>query len=143
MEFLKQAHCVYYAMYHLVFVTKYRRKLLKGGMGAYMCVILKQIGRRYPAVTIKESKTDVDHVHLLVSIPPKISVSEVVKYMKGYSSHAMRKRFHFLRDEASNLKEFWSDGYFCSTVGVNETVIRKYIEHQGKEDRGQVKLVID
>ena len=142
MEFTKQAHCVYYARYHFVFVTKYRRNYLKGGMGAYLSVILKQISRQYPGVKIIESKTDMDHIHMLVSVPPKFSISDVVKYMKGYSSHEMRKRFKFLTNPEYMSDSFWSDGYFFSTVGVNEDIIRRYVEHQGEEDRGQAVLVI-
>ena len=111
-------------------------------MGAYLKGILAKFTRKYPDIVILSMEVDIDHIHLLASIPPKYSVSDVVGRMKGYSSHAMRKRFQFLRDPSSNLKQFWSDGYFASTVGVDEDMIRQYIEHQGEEDRGQAKLVI-
>lgn len=142
MEFNKQAHSVYYARYHLVFVTKYRRKLLKHGMGAYLKIIIHLIGKIYPEVKIHEVNTDQDHVHLLASIPPKYSVSEVVGQLKGKTAHAMRSKFPFLKAEQSHLDSFWSDGYFVSTIGIDEAVIKKYIEHQGQEDLGQAKLVL-
>lgn len=143
MEFSKQSHCVYYARYHLVFCTKYRRKILKHGLGAYIQVLLKAVTRQYPDIAVYEINTDEDHVHLLVSIPPKMSVSHAVNIFKSNSARAMRKRFSFLNkmyyDEGVGV---WSPGYFVSTVGVNEEIIRKYIEHQGAEDGGQVKLVL-
>lgn len=111
-------------------------------MGAYLVKILPHVTKRYPEVHIITAKTDEDHLHMCVSIPPKFAVSTVVQYMKGWSSHAMRKKFSFLTLPESRMGQFWSDGYFVSTVGINEEVIRKYIEHQGKEDRGQALLVL-
>ena len=143
MEFSKQSHCVYYARYHLVFSTKYRRKILKHGLGAYMQVVMKTVQRYYPDIVIHEVNTDEDHIHLLVSIPPRMSVSQAVNLLKSNSARAMRKKFPFL--DTMYEKEgvgIWSPGYFVSTVGVNEELIRKYIEHQGEEDGGQVKLVL-
>ena len=142
MEFNKQAHCVFYARYHLVFVTKYRRKLLKHGMGAYLKIIIHLISKNFPEVWVHEVNADEDHVHLLATIPPKYSVSEVVGQLKGKTAYAMRIKFPFLKAEQSRLDSFWSDGYFVSTVGINEDIIKKYIEHQGQEDLGQAKLVL-
>ncbi len=142
MEFSKQQHCVYYARYHLIFATKYRRKILKQGLGAYMQVVVKVISRHHPDIVFHEVNTDLDHIHLLVSIPPKMAVSKAVNIIKSNSAKSMRKKFPFL--DGMYEKEgvgIWSPGYFVSTVGVNEETIRKYIEHQGQEDAGQVKLV--
>ena len=143
MEFSKQSHCVYHARYHLIFCTKYRRKTLKHGLGAYVQVLLKAITRHYPDIVVHEINTDEDHVHLLASIPPRMSVSQAVNIFKSNSARAIRKRFPFLgkmyHDE--NVA-FWSPGYFVSTIGINEDIIRHYIEHQGAEDEGQAKLVL-
>ena len=133
---------MYYTRYHLVFVTKYRRKLLKHGMGAYVQVVMKAIGKYYPDIVIHEMNTDEDHIHLLVSIPPKYSVSRAVNLLKSSSAHALRKKFPFINTmyEKEGLG-LWSTCYFVSTIGINEDIIKKYIEHQGEEDRGQAKLV--
>lgn len=142
MEYRKGAHCVFYTRYHLVFVTKYRRKVLKRGMGAYLKgIMIKSLRRSYPEVEIIEVNTDEDHIHILCSIPPSLSISQTVQYIKGYSAHAMGKRFPFLKNvyHKANVG-FWSDGFFASTVGINEETIRKYIEHQGEEDSSQAKL---
>jgi len=142
MKFRKSSHAVFYTRYHLVFVTKYRRKVLKRGMGAYLCaILLKSMRRRHPDIEILEVNTDLDHIHVLAGIPPSLSVSTAVQYMKGYSAHAMGKRFPFLkRIYHKEDVGFWSDGFFVSTVGVDEDRIRKYIEHQGEEDSGQAQL---
>ncbi len=111
-------------------------------MGAYLLKILPHVSRAYPEVHVLTANTDEDHVHLFVSIPPKIAVSTVVGYMKGWSAHAMRRKFSFLTLPEYRMASFWSDGYFVSTVGADEETIRRYIEHQGKEDHGQALLVL-
>jgi putative transposase len=144
MEFSKQAHCVYYARYHLVFCTKYRRKLLKNGLDSYLRQCLNGVMRQYPDLQIHEANTDLDHVHLLVTIPPRMSVSKAVNLLKTNASRSMRKKYAFIRTMYGKQGvPLWSDGYFVSTIGVNEEIIRKYIEHQGAEDGGQAKLVFD
>ncbi len=143
MEFLKQAHTTYFTRYHLVFVTKYRRKILVSpGMSRYLQAVLKNVTRAYPDIQILEMNTDEDHIHLLAIIPPRMAVSDAVRLLKANSSRAMKMRFPFLSNMYDRARlGMWSDGYFVSTVGVNEAVIRKYIEQQGQEDKGQAKLV--
>ena len=140
MKYRKQGHCVYYTEYHIVMSTKYRRKVFNEGVKAYFKVILKKIGEHYPEVKIQEVNTDADHAHLLVSIPPKISVSRVVNIIKSNSAKALRGKFEHLKKVYWGISGIWSDGYFVSTVGITEAVIRKYIKAQGQEDNGQAKL---
>ena len=97
MEYRKQGHCVYYTEYHIVMSTKYRRKVFNEGTKAYFKVILKRIGEHYPEVKIQEVNTDNDHAHLLVSIPPKMSVSKVVNIIKSNSAKALRDKFEHLK----------------------------------------------
>jgi putative transposase len=89
------------------------------------------IGSRIPEVEIIEVNTDSDHVHILLSIPPRISISDVVKILKAKTSLSMRNKFPFL-DKAEG--GFWSRGYSVSTVGTSESTTSKYIQIQGKED---------
>ena len=140
MEYRKQAHITYRADYHLVFVTKYRRKVLKGGMREYLKECMKGIVRIFPEVEILEQNGGEEHVHQLISIPPKYSVAEIVKYLKGSSAYIMRRKFTFLDQVYYGADGIWSDGYFVSTVGVDEDTIRRYIDRQGLEDGGQVRL---
>jgi len=140
MDFKKQGHCVYYTRYHLVITTKYRRKILKPGFGEYVQKLVMGIGRQIPEIEIVEVNTDKDHIHILLSIPPKMSVSEVVKAIKAKTGLYMQRKFPFLDKVYWNNNGIWSRGYFASTVGISESTIRKYIEMQGKEDSGQAKL---
>jgi len=141
-KFDRQNHCVYHTRYHLIFVTKYRRKILKEGMGVYLRTRLHEVNKYYPDLQILESNCDEDHIHLLLSIPPKFSVSKVVNILKSNSARDMRKKFPYLDKVYYGIDGIWSDGYFVSTVGINEDVIRRYIEYQGREDSGQAKLVL-
>ena len=109
-------------------------------MGEYLREIVKEIQKHKPEIEIKEANTDEDHMHLLVSIPPKYSISQVVNMIKANTGRRMRERFKFLDKVYWGKEGIWSAGYFVSTVGINEETIRKYIEYQGREDSGQAKL---
>lgn len=124
----------------MVLVTKYRREILNEGIFRYMGECLKAMNQYHPEVDILEMNHDKDHVHLLVSIPPKMSVGSVVRILKSNTARDLKKKFKFLKDVYWGTDSVWSGGYFVSTVGVNEEVIRRYIEMQGKEDAGQAKL---
>ena len=140
MDYKKQGHCVYYTRYHLVIETKYRRKILKEGFGEYLKSMTIGIGKQTPEIEVIEVNTDSDHVHILFSIPPKISISDVVKMVKAKTGLRMRNKFLFLDKVYWAKSGIWSRGYFVSTVGISESTIRKYIEMQGKEDSGQALL---
>jgi putative transposase len=140
MEYRKQAHVVYYTRYHIVVSTKYRRKVLKAGIGDYLQRKIKQISSFLPEMETLEVNTDLDHIHILVSIPPKFSVSKIVNMIKANTGSTMRKKFPFLDKVYWGVSGIWSTGYFVSTVGINEATIRKYVQLQGKEDSGQAKL---
>jgi putative transposase len=140
MEYQRQAHAVYHTRYHIVFSTKFRRKLLKGGMGRYLGYLIKGIERYHPEINIIEVNTDEDHVHILCAIAPKLSVAQVVGVIKANTARQMKKKFPFLVTGYFDQDTIWSIGYFVSTVGITESIVQKYIEMQGKEDSGQAKL---
>jgi len=140
MDYKKQGHCVYYVRYHLVIATRYRRKILNAGFGDYLKNVVVGIGKQMPELEIIEINTDSDHAHILLSIPPKMSISEIVKVIKAKSGMRMRQKFPFLDKVYWGKGGIWSRGYFVSTVDVSESTIRKYIEMQGKEDSGQALL---
>ncbi len=143
MDYRRQNHAVYYTRYHLVFTTKLRRKILKGGMGRYLAYLIRSLTRRHPELQIHEVNTDEDHVHILLSIAPKLSISDAVKIIKANTARMMKRKFPFLQTGYFTKQTVWSVGYFVSTVGINESTIKKYIEMQGKEDSGQAKLALD
>lgn len=140
MQFRKQAHSVYYCTYHMVFPAKYRHAVFNNGVFAYFEDKLKEIRGHYPELYFEKVNHDSDHVHFMVSIPPKMSVGSVVRVIKANTSRGMKEKFSFLKELYWGTDGIWSDGYFVSTVGVNEDVIRRYIENQGKEDTGQATL---
>lgn len=140
MDYRRQSHCVYYTQYHLVLVSKYRRKIFDEGALAYLKDMLRRIKEYYPEVDITEVNGEEDHVHFLVSIPPKLSVSKVVNVIKSNTARALKSKFAYLKQVYWGTDGIWSDGYFVSTVGINEETIRKYIQQQGAEDSGQAKL---
>ena len=140
MKYRKQNHCVYHCEYHLVFATKYRRKIFNDGVLAYMEKVLKKLRDYYPEIEILMVNHDIDHVHILAVIPPKISVSQVVRIIKSNTSRDIKKKFPFLKKVYWGTDGIWSDGYFVSTIGISEEIVRRYIEHQGQEDSGQAQL---
>ena len=127
------SHTRWNCSYHIIFSPKYRRKSIYGKLR-------KDIGRylrrlcEYKGVEIIEANACSDHIHMLVKIPPKISVSSFMGYLKGKSAL-------MIFDEHANLKynygnrHFWSEGYYVSTVGLNKNTIKKYIQEQEIEDR--------
>ena len=139
MRIQKLAHSTYQHQYHLVWGTKYRRKWLKPYVKADLLEFLYQAEEHYPTIKILAVNTDEDHIHIQIEIPPDIAVSKVVQALKQNSSRELRKKYPFIR--RMYLEDsIWSVGYFSSTIGLNEEQIKKYIEHQGKEELPQQAL---
>jgi len=111
-------------------------------MGKYLGYIIKSIEKHYPELHILEVNTDLDHVHLLLSIAPKLSVADAVRIIKTNTARQLKRKFPFLVSGYFDQQTIWSIGYFVSTVGLNEATIKRYIEMQGKDDSGQAQLVL-
>jgi putative transposase len=140
MQYNRLGHAVFYTRYHLVVSTKYRRKIFKGGMATYLKLKVREVQRHHPEIVIHEVNTDIDHMHILVSVAPKLALSQAVSLIKANTARDMRKEFPSLDKVYWGFDGIWSVGYFISTVGVNEATIRRYIEQQGREDSGQATL---
>ncbi|NTW75556.1 MAG: IS200/IS605 family transposase [Candidatus Moranbacteria bacterium] len=123
--------------------TKYRRKVINEGFGAYLKEKAYEVTHHYPKLKIKEFNHEEDHVHLLVSIPPSMSVGSFIRLYKTNSLRNVKKEFVFLKQVYWGTDSLWSDGYFASTVGINEKIIRAYIEHQGAEDAGRTATLFE
>ena len=134
---------MYKCEYHVVLATKYRREVFNDGIFAYMLEKLKELKEHYPEIEILEIGHDKDHIHMLASIPPKMSVGKVIGIIKANTSRRLKEKFPFLKDVYWGTDGLWSDGYFVTTVGINERIIQKYIQYQGQEDSGQAQLVLD
>ncbi|RAW90819.1 IS200/IS605-like element ISPlu5 family transposase [Photorhabdus laumondii] len=132
------AHTKWLCKYHIVFSPKYRRKVIFTRIRSSIGEILRDLCQ-YKGVEIIEGHLMPDHVHILVSIPPKISVSSFMGYLKGKSALMIFDKHANLKYKFGNRK-FWSEGYYVSTVGLNEATIRKYIREQEKSDLMQDKL---
>ena len=143
MQIRKQGHCAYKCEYHLVLVSKYRRKIFNKGSFSYFAAIMKQVAEKLPDVMIIEMNHDEDHIHLLMSVPPKKRVSDVVKVIKSTSGRLLKKKFKYMRKAYWGVEGIWSNGYFVSTVGIDEEVIKQYIKRQGEEDMGQAQLALE
>jgi len=134
------AHTKWVCKYHIVFTPKYRRKAIYGQYRDDLRDIIKTLCT-YKDVGIIEGHLMMDHVHLLVSIPPKISVSSFMGYLKGKSALMMFEKHANLKYKYGN-RHFWAEGYYVSTVGLNEATIKKYIEDQEKHDIALDKLSV-
>ena len=128
----------------MVLVTKYRRNVIANeGIWSYFKQKFYEVTEHYPRLQIKEINHDTNHVHLLISIPPQISVGSVVRLLKTNSSRNIKSKFPFLKNLYYGTDGMWSDGYFVSTVGVDEETIKRYIENQGKEEVGQTATLFE
>ncbi len=126
-------HSTYQHLYHIVWGTKYRRKFLKSYTKQVFLDSLFQTARRYPEIYIQQMNIDNDYVHLQIEVAPSISVAPAVQLLKANASKHLKFHFPFI-ERMYPEGSIWSVGYFSSTVGVNELIIRQYIEKQGRRD---------
>ena len=140
MKLHKAAHTVYKTQYHIVWITRYRRKILTKGVTAYLETKLREVTKYYADWEYVAIGISGDHVHLHMVIPPKYSVSYVVETLKKNTSRQLSVKFRFLSKVYWDNQGIWSKGFFVSTVGINERVIRDYVDMQAKEDTGQAQL---
>jgi putative transposase len=106
----------------------------------YISKKLAEITEHYPMIRFKTVNHDKDHIHYLVSIPPTMTVGKVIGIVKQNTSRELKQKFPFLKKVYWGTDSVWSEGYFVSTVGIDEAVIQAYIENQGKKDAGQTKF---
>ena len=143
-EYIRADHSVYLCDYHIVLVTKYRKKVIANeGIWTYLEQKFYEVTEHYPRLRIKEINHDINHVHLLISIPPQKSVGSVVGLLKSNTSRNIKTKFQFLKKLYFGTDGIWSDGYFVSTVGIDEETIKRYIEKQGEEDVGQTAKLFE
>jgi len=126
--------------YHVVWVCKYRRKILNPGLSGYIQKVLPKLLREVPGVRIETIGFDRDHMHMVMEISPKYSISEVMGRLKSQTASALRKKFTWLEKVYWKENLVWSPGYFVSSVGVDEETIKRYVEYQGKKDSGQLRM---
>ena len=136
-DFESLAHVKWDCKYHVVFIPKYRRKVLFGKLRSAVGRILRELCDQ-KGITLLEGHAGPDHIHLFLSIPPKYSVANTVGFLRGKS--AVRIHRELLQEKRMTGLHFWAVGYWVSTVGRDEEAVRKYIREQEARDRDQPEL---
>jgi putative transposase len=127
------AHSRWECKYHVVWIPKYRRKKLFGEVRKELGPVLRELAH-HKQCEILEGILMVDHIHMLIAIPPKYAVAQVIGYLKGKSAIHIARTFGG-RQRNFTGEHFWARGYYVSTVGIEEATIRQYIQQQEQEDR--------
>jgi len=128
MRFRSSTHAVYHTEYHIVWTPRYRRRIFVKGVDKYLEDVLMNLEGLDDDIEVVKVNVQIDHVHIVTIIPPRLSVASAVQYMKVESAKKLRERFEFIR-KAIGRGGVWSRGYCVSTVGLNEKAILRYVEH--------------
>ena len=140
METRFSGHGVYRTEYHIVWIPKYRRRILNPGVKEYLSRLFPKIMKRMVGCEIIERNIQVDHIHMVMVIPPKYAVSDVIGEIKQATASKLREKFAWLEKVYWKEHVVWSPGYFVSTVGLDEKQISEYVKWQSHQDSGQAKL---
>ena len=133
----KNSHAVYDIKYHVIWVTKYRYKVLSGPIAIRARELIRQ-GCEARGIIILQGSVGKDHIHLLISCPPSLAPSKILQYLKGKSSRLLQDEFPELKKRYWG-QHLWARGYFCATVGtVTEEIIRNYIANQFSEEKNDI-----
>ena len=138
-RFRKLSHTIYECKYHLVFCPKYRQRILKDEIGEYTKREIQNLLRQKEGIEIIEMNVQSDHVHLVMWVPPKYAISEVMGYLKGKLAIRLFQRY----EKIGKLywgRHLWSRGYCVSTIGIDEERIRQYVRWQEKKEQDIEKL---
>jgi len=135
-RFMKLSHVLWHCQYHIVWVPKFRYRVLKGVVAeeVFNCI---QVFSGQLGCHIVEVNVQPDHIHLLVKIPPKVSISEFMGAVKGRTAIRVFKKFPYLKQRPYWGNHFWANGYCIDTVGLDEEMIRKYVVYQERQEREQ------
>ncbi|OHC08690.1 MAG: transposase [Planctomycetes bacterium RIFOXYB12_FULL_42_10] len=133
-RFKKLTHCLWHCKYHIVWVPKYRFRVLTGQVKEEVCTSVQTFSSQ-KGCEILELNVQADHVHIVTMIPPKVSVSEYVGTVKGRSAIRVFKRFPTLKKKPYWGNHFWAQGYCVDTIGLDEEMIRKYVRYQEQQER--------
>ncbi len=133
-RFRKLSHTIWHCQYHIVWVPKYRYRILTGRVAEEVGNGIRTFAEQKQAEVV-ELNVQVDHVHLLVMVPPKVSISEFVGTIKGRTAIRVFNKFKELKRRPYWGNHFWARGYCVDTVGLDETKIRRYVQHQEQKER--------
>ena len=127
------SHAKWDCKYHVIWIPKYRKKVIFGDLRKYLGEIFRELAKQKEC-TVIEGHLMPDHVHILISIPPKYSVAQIVGFIKGKSAIQIARNFQGRKKNFVG-QNFWARGYYVSTVGKDEDAVRAYIQHQEKEEK--------
>ena len=133
-RFRKLSHVIWHCQYHIVWVPKYRYRVLKDRIGFEISKTIRIFSERQGCEVV-ELNVQTDHVHLLLLVPPKVSISKLVGTIKGKSAIQVFKQFSYLKKKPYWGNHFWAKGYCVDTVGVDAEMIRKYVKYQEKLEK--------
>lgn len=133
-RFKRLSHAVWYCLYHIVWTPKYRYRILKGEIKQEVEYCIKSFSDQKHCI-VEELNVQEDHVHLLVFVPPKVSISELVGTLKGRTAIRVFNKFKHLKERPYWGNHFWSRGYCVDTVGLDAEMIKKYVKFQEKKDK--------
>ena len=133
-QFKRLSHTLYECKYHIVFCPKYRHRFFKGGLGEYVKQQIYQLCKQKEQVEVLELNVQPDHVHLIVSIPPKYAVSGFMGYLKGKLALRLFQHYESLGRRYWG-RHLWARGYCVSTIGLDEEKIRKYVQWQERQEK--------
>jgi len=140
MEVMLSGHGAYRLVYHVVWVTKHRRKILNPSIIECFRSLMPKLGRSMSGVIVEQMGLDEDHMYFVVGIPLKYDIANVMGELKNRSASILREKFAFLKKVYWRKNVVWSPGYFVSSVGIDKAVVKHYVEWQGKQDSGQLRM---
>ena len=133
-KYKKLSHVIYKCDYHIVWVPKYRFRVLKGQIKTLIESDIRML-YEWKKCELEEMTVQIDHIHLVISISPKVSVSELMGILKGKLAIKLFKSYPTLKEKPYWGNHFWARGYFVSTIGLDEDVIKRYVKHQEQEEK--------
>jgi len=142
MEIRFSGHSAYRTEYHAVWIPKYRRRILNSGVKGYLKKVIPKVIEEMPGCEVIEYNIQVDHIHMVILIPPKYAVSDVIKRLKGVTARRLREKMEWLKKVYWKEGVVWSPGYFVSTIGLDEKTIIEYVKWQERQDSGQAQLAL-
>ena len=133
-RFSKLSHVIWHCQYHIIWVPKYRYRVLSGKVGFEVTKSVRVYSERLGCEVV-ELNAQPDHVHLLVKVPPKVSISQLMGIVKGKTALQVFRQFAYLKHKPYWGNHFWAKGYCVDTVGVDAEMIRKYVKYQEQRER--------
>ena len=138
-RFRKLSHVLWHCQYHVVWVTKYRYRVLEAEVGreVHNCI---QVFAGYKGCEVVEINVQKDHIHLIIMVPPKVSISDLLGTLKGRTAIRVFKKFPYLKHRPYWGNHFWASGYCVDTIGLDAEMIRKYVKYQEDKERREEQL---